>query len=433
MGSRLKWLYPGMRVKRWLLVMAAGVICVGVGTNLAAGVELFALLQQWFVRPIARLVGTLPQQATLPLGALTFGLGLVLIAVGYRQTIRSLVAVIMPGETDKLPDLVFERRYLRRGPRIVAIGGGTGLSTLLRGLKAYTSNITAIVTTADDGGSSGRLRSELGIPAPGDIRNTLVALADTEPLMERLFQYRFEEGHGLKGHSFGNLFIAAMTEVTGDFERAIRESSKVLAIRGRVLPSTLESVVLSAEYEDGTSTQGESAIPAQRKRIRRVYLMPEDARPLDEALEAIRSADGIVLGPGSLYTSVIPSLLVEGIAQAVRESRATKMFVCNVMTQPGETDGYTGYDHVKAIVDHFGSGLIDYAILNREAPPAETLRRYEKEGAVPVVCDADRIAAMGIVPVVEDLIDESDLARHNSERLAQVVIEIMSQTYPHLR
>ncbi len=433
MHSRLKWLYPGMRVKRWLLLMAAGVICIGVGTSLTVGVELFGILQQKLVRPIASAMGALPQVASLALGLGVIVIGILLIATGYRQTIRSLIAVVMPEGPERLPDLVFERRQLKRGPRMVVIGGGTGLSTLLRGLKVHTSNITAIVTTADDGGSSGRLRYELGIPPPGDIRNTLVALADTEPLMERLFQFRFQGGDGLAGHSFGNLFIAALTEVTGDFEAAVRESSKVLAIRGRVLPSTLDSIVLHADYEDGTTLRGESAIGAHRKRIRKVSLIPPDPRPLDEAIEAIRRADGIVLGPGSLFTSIIPNLLIGEIADAVRASEATKIYVCNVMTQPGETEGFSAYDHVHALLKHIGDGMIDYAVLNNAQLPQETAERYKEEGAFPVACDSERVAACGILPVIEELIDDADLARHDPARLAQVIIEIMSQTHPNLR
>ncbi|GMA50254.1 hypothetical protein GCM10025857_16110 [Alicyclobacillus contaminans] len=224
---------------------------------------------------------------------------------------------------------------LQRRPRIVAIGGGTGLSVILRGLKEFDVDLTAVVTVADDGGSSGRLRSDFAMPPPGDIRNCLVALADTEPLLERLLQFRFPAGEGLAGHSFGNLFLAAMTHIMGDFESAIRETSRVLAVRGRVLPAVQEDVILRAIFEDGTVVEGESNIPELHKRIERVELVPGDVEPLPEVLEAIRGADAIVVGPGSLYTSILPNLLVPGIAEAVAESTAKKIFVCNVMTQPG--------------------------------------------------------------------------------------------------
>lgn len=431
--SALKWLYPGMRVKRWLFLLGLGTVVFSVGASLALGVEVFTLLQVFLVRPLARSFGAFPQRVSMPLGIALAALGGGLIVIGVRQTIRSLILVFLPESADRLADIVFAQRQLRRGPHIVVIGGGTGLSTLLRGLKAYTSNITAIVTVADDGGSSGRLRNELGIPPPGDIRNTLVALADTEPLMERLFQHRFNLGEGLKGHSFGNLFIAAMCEVTGDFEEAVRESSKVLAIRGRVLPSTLQNVVLRAEFEDGSTVTGESAIAANGKRIRRVCLEPADASPLEEALEAIDRADAIILGPGSLYTSILPNLLVGGICDAVRRARAAKIYVCNVMTQPGETDGYGGYDHVKAIEDHVGPGLMKYVILNGARVSPDAAQKYEMEAAFPVDPQPERLARAGYIPIVEELVDDSDYVRHDPDRLAQVLMEVLSQSHQSAR
>lgn len=433
MNTKVKWLYPGMRVKRWLLLVALGTLLFSAGVSLSLGLELFTVVQNVLVRPLARWLGALPQEASIALGLVAAALGLFLVAAGIRETIRSLISIFLPNDVSRLADIVFEQRQLKRGPKLVVIGGGTGLATLLRGLKEHTSNITAIVTTADDGGSSGRLRNELGIPPPGDIRNTLVALADTEPLMERLFQYRFSWGDGLKGHSFGNLFIAAMTEVTGDFEAAVRESSKVLAIRGRVLPSTLEEVRLHAHFADGTSVTGESAIPTQGKRIERISLSPKEVKPLQEALVAIEEADGIVLGPGSLYTSILPNLLVEGIAGAIKSSRATKIFVCNVMTQPGETDGYTASRHLEAICDHVGEGLVEYAVLNDAPIPEESIERYRREGAFPVEADIERFAALNVVAVSEPLIDQSDLVRHDPAKLAQTIMEILSATHPHFR
>lgn len=428
MQSKVKWFYPGMRVKRWLLLVGLGVIAIAVGSSIAFGVEVFALLQHGLIRPLARAFGTFPQIASMILGLALSALGAVLVAIGIRQTIRSVAAIFLPESVDRLADIVFEQRQLKRGPRVVAIGGGTGLSTLLRGLKEYTSNITAVVTMADDGGSSGRLRNELGIPPPGDIRNTLVALADTEPLMERLFQHRFNFGEGLKGHSFGNLFIAAMSEVTGDFEAAVKESSKVLAVRGKVLPSTLEQVVLKAEFADGTQVTGESRIPSKRQKIQRVMLSPTDAPALPEVLQAIAEADVIILGPGSLYTSILPNLLVPEIAAAVRDSTAIKVFICNVMTQPGETDGFKASDHVKAIIDHLGEGLIDFVVVNAAKLAPSIVDRYRKEGATPVKADDDVLDAMGLRLVVDDLIDSSDLARHDPSKLAAAVMEIISHT-----
>lgn len=430
MQSKVKWFYPGMRVKRWLLLVALGVIGVALGSSIAFGFELFVSLQSGLIRPLARTFGTLPQIASTILGLAVSFLGVLLVVIGIRQTIRSVVTIFLPESVDRLADIVFERRQLQRGPRVVAIGGGTGLSTLLRGLKEYTSNITAVVTMADDGGSSGRLRSELGIPPPGDIRNTLVALADTEPLMARLFQHRFHFGEGLKGHSFGNLFIAAMCEVTGDFETAVKASSKVLAVRGKVLPSTLESVVLKAEFFDGTQVIGESRIPLPGKKIRRVMLSPAEPPAFPEVLKAIREAEMIVLGPGSLYTSILPNLLVPEIAAAVKASPAMKVYICNVMTQPGETDGYSASDHVRAIVDHLGEGIVDFVIVNRAELPSAIVQRYRREGATPVRADVDQLEAMGLRSVADDLIDGSNLARHDPGKLAAAVMDLFHRASP---
>jgi len=413
-----KWLYPGMGVKRWLLVMAAGVLLVSAGFTLIVDVDLLGAVERGLARGVGRLAGSLTPLAVPAAALAVIASGAACIVVGLRQTIRSLLDVVLPGHIDSLANLVYRRHYLKRGPRVVAIGGGTGLSTLLRGVKGFTSNITAIVTVADDGGSSGRLRVELGMPPPGDVRNTLVALADTESLMERLFQYRFQVGEGLKGHSFGNLFIAAMTEITGDFEQAVRESSKVLAVRGQVLPATLQPVVLAAEYADGSRTRGESQLPRAGKRIRRVALEPPDVQPLAEAVRAIREADVIVLGPGSLYTSILPNLLVPGIADAIRRSEAMRVYVCNVMTQPGETDGYAASDHVRALLDHAGPGIVDYVLLNSGRVPPGLAEKYRQQGAYPVVADLPAIRALGLVPISRPLISATDLARHDSEKLA---------------
>lgn len=309
-------------------------------------------------------------------------------------------------------------------PKIVCLGGGTGLPNLLRGLKLYTDSLTAIVTVADDGGSSGILRDELKIPPPGDIRNCLLALASTEPLMEKLFQYRFNSGT-FKGHSFGNLFLAAMTEMLGNFELAIKESSKVLAVKGTVLPSTLDNVVLEAMYEDGEKACGESHIPNSRKRIKQVVLKPSDAKPLDEALEAIQTADAIILGPGSLYTSLIPNLLVKDITLAISKAKAKKIYVVNVMTQPGETDGYSASDHVRAVIDHSSPDVMDFVIINSGEIPDYLLSRYLSDGSTPVKCDREVIEAMGYKVVAASVINPTDVVRHSPELLAKVIMDLI--------
>ncbi|SFS32355.1 gluconeogenesis factor YvcK family protein [Marininema halotolerans] len=310
-------------------------------------------------------------------------------------------------------------------PRLVVIGGGTGLSVLLRGLKRFPLDLTAIVTVADDGGSSGRLRSEMQMPPPGDVRNVLVALADVEPLLEKVLQYRFSNGDGLAGHNLGNLIIAALKDITGDFNHGIQELSRVLAIRGRVLPSTGQTITLKAEMSDGSLVEGESRIPRVGCRIERVFIDPEDAKPVDEAMEAISEADGIVIGPGSLYTSLLPNLLVKGMADAIRASSAKKIYICNVMTQAGETDGYTASDHVEAIYRHVGSELFDVVIANDAIPPLAIQQRYAAEGADPVLPDMDRIRKHGCEVVSANLLETRDVLRHDASFLSRSIMRLI--------
>lgn len=316
----------------------------------------------------------------------------------------------------------YRRQFLRRGPRIVAVGGGTGLPVLLRGLKKYTENITAIVTAADDGGSSGRLRGEFGILPPGDIRNCLVALAETETLMDRLFHYRFAQGEGLTGHNLGNLLLTALTDITGDFQTAIREASLVLKVRGQVLPSTLSQVTLHAELADGTVISGESTVSLAGAPLKRVFLTPEACSPVPEAITAIYQADMILLGPGSLFTSVLPNLLVPGIASAIKQSRAVKCYICNIMTQPGETTDFTASEHLRAIYDHLGPGWIDYILVNTERIAQANLERYAREGAAPVKIDHRILQGMGVRVLKADLLDEKELVRHDPQKLARAIL-----------
>lgn len=323
------------------------------------------------------------------------------------------------------------RDILLDGPKVVVIGGGTGLSVLLGGLKGYTKNITAIVTVADDGGGSGVLREDLGMLPPGDIRACMLALANTEPTMERLFQYRFDNGM-LKGQSFGNLFIAAMNGIYGSFEMAIKETSNVLAITGRVYPMTLEKVRLFAELEDGKIVEGESNIPviAQNRKssIKRVFIDPKISNPLRESIEAIEEADLIVLGPGSLYTSVIPNLLINDIVDKIYRSKAPKVYICNVMTQPGETDGYDLLDHVEAILRHSRPDLLDYVIGNIEEIPEGILNKYITDGSTPVLLKDEHrntLRNIGIDIIEENLIDiKKNYIRHDNIKLSQLLMDI---------
>jgi uncharacterized cofD-like protein len=427
-----RWLSPGIGVKRWTVVLAAGILFISAGVALLANVQLLGWLE-FLVFQAALSVLLLTDGSVSPN---VLGIGLVLAGIGIvfwglRGTIRSIADTLMPRSEVNLVDLLRQQRQRRRGRKVVVIGGGTGLSTVLRGLKEYTDNLTAVVTVFDDGGSSGRLRRELGILPPGDIRDCLVALAESEPLMTELFEYRFQGG-ALDGHAFGNLFIASLAGVTGDLESAVKQTSKVLNIRGRVLPSATEDVVLVADFDDGTSIEGESHITMAGKRIRRVALKPIDVAPVPEVLQAIAEAELIVLGPGSLYTSVIPNLLVRGVADAVRANRhAPRVYVCNVMTQPGETEGFSASDHVRGLLEQVGPDLFTHVLVNTQRPRGRAvLARYEAEGSVPVEPDVDHIRELGVTPLEARLISEEDLVRHDPAAIARVLMRLTTAGAP---
>lgn len=320
--------------------------------------------------------------------------------------------------------MLIVQKVVRR-PKIVVIGGGTGLSVMLRGLKEKPLDITAIVTVADDGGSSGILRNELHIPPPGDIRNVLAALADAEPLLAEVLQYRFRNGAGLVGHSLGNLMLAAMTDITGDFVSGVKMLSQVLAVRGKVLPAANRAIVLKAEMMDGTIVTGESMIPKANGAIKRVFLEPQDIEPLPEAVEAIEQADAILIGPGSLYTSIMPNLIVPKLAQAIVESKAVKLFVCNVMTQPGETDNYSVSDHLDAIYDHIGHHLFDYVIVNNGEIPPHVESKYAEIGAKAVQLDIDEVTKRGYHVIADQLVLFRTFLRHDAERLSHHIYKLV--------
>lgn len=320
--------------------------------------------------------------------------------------------------------MLIVQKVVRR-PKIVVIGGGTGLSVMLRGLKEKPLDITAIVTVADDGGSSGILRNELHIPPPGDIRNVLTALADTEPLLAEVLQYRFKSGTGLAGHSLGNLMLAAVTDLSGDFVTGIKQISQVLAVRGKVLPAANRSIVLKAEMQDGTIITGESMIPKANGAIKRVFLEPQDVEALPEAVEAIEQADAILIGPGSLYTSIMPNLIVPKLAQAIVESEAVKLFVCNVMTQPGETDNYSVSDHLDAIYDHIGHHLFDYVIVNNGEIPPHVESKYAEIGAKAVQLDIDEVTKRGYHVIADQLVLFRTFLRHDAERLSHHIYKLV--------
>lgn len=430
MLNLFKWLYPGMKTKRWLLLFSIGVLMVSFGAALSFNYEYLGRAEEVIFQFFYTRFGSYQYGLTIAVGIFIIIIGAVLMLYSTRSLIRSIIAVLIPDRTGRIVDMIYQERKLGRGPVVTVIGGGHGLSVLLRGIKSSTSNVSAVVTVADDGGSSGRLREELGIIPPGDLRNCLVALADTEPLMEKLFQYRFKGETTLAGHSFGNLFIAAMNEVTGDMETALKESSKVLAVKGRVIPASKVSVRLDAIMTDGTVIEGESQIPEAHKKIRRVQLFPKRVQAVPAALEAIETSDAIILGPGSLYTSIMPNLLVEGVAKALKNSKAIKIYICNVVTQPGETDKYTASAHVKAILDHTGRGVIDYVLVNSAPVPEDFC---EQAGVTQVEVDEDKINALGCGLIKADLISETDVGRHDPDKLCKAVMKIIYEMSPKFK
>jgi len=416
----LRWAYPGLGVKRWLVVVIIGILLLVNGVDrylVAEGAGVNA--NEW----VDSFVSDYFSPSNL---AWIFALlGIALIFLGIRQWLIAILRASATGGRDNIIDTLMDMK-LQQGYKVVAIGGGTGLSTLLRGLKRKTSNLTAVVTVSDDGGSSGRLQKELGVLPPGDVRNCLVALADDEAMVTDLFKYRFSEGEGLSGHSFGNLFLAAMSGITGNFDKAIKESSRVLNIKGRVLPSTLGIVRLCARLEDGSVVEGESNISVSGQRIKQVFFDPPYAAPLAEVITAIGEADAIVLGPGSLFTSIVPNVLVDRIAHEIAASSAVKIYVCNVMTQPGETDGMTASDHIEALTQNAGVKVCDYAIVNDE-PPSKLREAYAKEGQIPVTADIDRIRELGVTPVRAQMISETVNVRHDPEKLGEQVLGVIDR------
>lgn len=408
----LDWFRPGLNLKRWMLMGLVGllVFILGISKFLFRGLilDVYSLLYIYIAI-----------------------IGIVLIYASLKLLLKNTMALITGINVNKetFSNIFYEQKLQVRGPKIVAIGGGTGLSTMLRGLKEYTTNITAIVTVADDGGGSGVLRRSLGMLPPGDIRNCLVALAHTEPLMEELMQYRFKDGD-LKGQSFGNLFIAAMNGISNNFEDAIKKMSDVLAVKGKVYPATLNNVTLCAKLKNGEIVKGESIIPEvcyeKGQKIDYVFLEPRDAKPLDEALMAIKDADCIVIGPGSLYTSILPNLVIKEITEAVKESKAIKVYVSNIMTQLGETQGYKLSDHIKALEKHCGKGIIDFVIANNGEIPDEFFKKYKEDGQDLVENDVENIRdTIDIIFKNLVYINKNNLLRHNTEELARTIMELV--------
>ena len=414
------WLKPGIKVKRWLAFGVLGVLLIVFGIiELINRREYTVAFKMFYITLIFT--------------------GVFVIYLSTVEIMKSVIYLVNKGEikvalnNSRIESLIGEKRLLIKGPKIVVIGGGTGLSTMLRGLKYYTSNITAIVTVGDDGGGSGKLREDLGMLPPGDIRNCILALADTEPIMKELLQYRFTDGN-LKNQSFGNLFLAAMDGISDNFEDAVQKMSSVLAVTGKVIPVTLDDMQLKAILKNGNIVKGESQIPKeaikQKSPIERLVLEPEDAVPLKEALDAIKEANAIVMGPGSLYTSVIPNLLVNKISSAVRKSKAYKVYISNIMTQPGETDGFTASDHLKTIQKYGGKDIVECVIANCGAISDELKEKYDKEGAKLVELDEENIKSQGVDLIVGNLIKmESGFIKHDADYLAQILVETIMEKH----
>ena len=412
------WLIPGLQVKRWFAMIFLGALMMTIGFLILFDIKP-VFYTMMFIRKVAMTVST----EWLAFAIVMFGAGI--FFKGWQKTNISMLGLNSEKAGDNILEALYRRRKLNKGPKIVAVGGGTGLSMLLKGIKHITNNITAVVTVGDDGGSSGRLREELGVLPPGDIRNCIAALADDEDLVTKLFQYRFKIGEGLKGHSFGNLFLTALCSITGDMVRAVKESSNVLSIRGRVLPSTLDNMKLAAEMEDGRIIHGESAIPEAGGKIKRLFTEPAECKALPEVIDAIHDADLIIMGPGSLFTSVIPNLLIKEIAEAVAKSHAKKIYVCNIMTQKGETDNYSVASHVNALINHAGSRDILDAVLVNNSLPTELSPTYAKYGSYPVVLDMENLTPIGVKVVTGNLLEEEEskngLIRHSYHRVARAI------------
>lgn len=422
-----QWFTLGLSIKRWLIVNFVGIFLISWGFNNLT--EL--LIVDDPTTAIAQLLN-----ATTDFGtsytkiAIAIALGIGLSCWGQMSFVSSITQPLQSANSPALIEKILASHLLDRGSKIVAVGGGTGLSNLLRGLKHHSNNLTAVVTVADDGGSSGRLREELGVLPPGDIRNCLTALTQEESLLSKLFDYRFGAGEGLKGHSFGNLFLTAMSEVTGNLETAIAASSKILGVQGQVLPATLNNVSLWAELDRGQIVTGESKIVATEGKIHKIGCFPTHPQAVPAVIRAIESADCIVLGPGSLYTSIIPNLLVPEIREAIAKAKVPRIYVCNIMTQPGETDGYTVVDHIQAIDRACGQPLFDAILVNSRVPSPEAIYKYAQEGSHPVILDQERVSAMNRQVILADVLDENfqtRYIRHHAPKLAQVLADVANE------
>jgi uncharacterized cofD-like protein len=424
---------PGL--KRWILVILCATAVIVYGVFLVLGYHPIAVVGKFVSEVMGNAAKELPYRFS---GLIAIIGGFLFLFFAVARVTLLVLGAYLPNERESIPDVLYRKRHLDRGPRVVVVGGGTGLSNLLKGLKNYTNNITAIVTVGDDGGSSGRLRQELGVLPPGDIRNCITALADEEKLVTELFRYRFDAGEGLEGHSFGNLFLTALCAITkGDMLEAVRTAGRVLNSCGQVLPSTLSNIVLVAEMDDGSTVRGESQITQAGGKIRKLYCEPTTARATPEAIEAIIDAELIIVGPGSLYTSIVPNLLIQGIADAIKQSAARKLYICNVMTQAGETHEYSVADHVQAVLAYAGGqqrgNRLLHAVLVNDQPPDigdDQASLAQFGSARPVRYDPDRLRELAVVPVRRSLISPTTGVHHNPHKLAKVIMVWFNRKRP---
>ncbi len=425
-----KYTFPGL--KRWLFFTVIGLVTIVFGIALVLKARPVTLISQFTWNLLSWVADVVPPTVS---GIIAISLGLFVLLFSFFQSNKQVLSLVAPDEQSLMETL--DRHHMQgRGFKLVAIGGGTGLSNMLRGLKAYTGNTTAVVTVADDGGSSGRLRQSMEMVPPGDIRNCIAALAHDDEVITKLFQYRFDDDapEDLRKHSFGNLFLTALVELGGsnNMADAVKHACRILKARGQVLPISNEPMHLIAEMEDGTVVEGESHISEANSKIRQLKCKQPPPKILPDVLSAVAEADLIVLGPGSLYTSIIPNLLVPELPRSIMQSKATKIYVCNMMTQPGETDGYTVADHIEAIYRHINKdpeqSLIDYVVVNNISPKKQQLERYEADNQFPVEVDYARIKKLGVQVFPTNLLQRGDLVRHNHRKLAKAIMQIFSKS-----
>lgn len=444
-ASLKKWLAPGMNVKRWILLIALGLGLLGLSILALVDFTRLGNIKRWIIDLLIDIFGKnrfyTPDWYTIFLGSIVLILSIVFIIIGIRQLINSIITSLLPEREKEIADIVREYRFRNKILNVVVIGGGTGIYPYLQALKELPFSVTAIVTVADSGGSSGKIRKDYSIPAPGDIRRALVALSEhKQSYLEKLFDFRFANG-SLAGHNLGNLIIAGLTEMTNDFSEAIYQLSKILSVKGKVIPFTLENLTLCAEFYDGSIQRGEAEIGKVGKRIKRVFFDPSYTKPLIRVIEELDKADIILIGPGSLYTSILPSLISTPLADIIARSNALKIYNLNLMTEKGETDNYLASDHIKAIFENTGEKIFDYVLINIGNIDENLIKRYEKYGAYKVIVDTDEIRKLGVIPLMYDLvyndsdslkleenpIKEDSVIRHSPEKVKDALIDIVKK------